>query len=157
MPYTLLLKKQDFKFSSSHFTIFSKTEAEFLHGHNYQVGLKVQFKNVDAKTEMAVDFNAIKKAVRALCNELDEKILLPRNSTFLKITDSPHYPQHTEVRFLDRIYCFPKKEIYFIEASNVTSESLARYLHQKLSSSLPAASFSVTVFETAGQAASYTP
>ncbi len=155
MPYTLLLKKQNFKFSSSHFTIFNKTEAEFLHGHNYQVGLKVQFKTVDAKTEMAVDFNVIKKAVRALCEELDEKILLPRNSSFLKIADSPHYPKHIEVRFADRVYCFPKKEIYFIEASNVTSESLARCLHQKLSPSMLKAVFSVSVHETAGQAAVY--
>lgn len=156
MPYALLLKKQNFKFSSSHFTIFDKTHAEHLHGHNYQVGIKAVFNQVDPATEIAVDFNQIKKAVRALCDQLDEKILIPKNSSFLKINKSPHYAQHIEVKFHDRIYCFPENEVFYIEASNITSESLARYFYQKLQDLMTCDRFTVTVLETAGQAASYT-
>ncbi len=155
MPYALFLKKQNFKFSSSHFTIFSESHAELLHGHNYQVAVKVQLEDVDKNTEMAVDFNVVKKTVRAVCDQMDEKILLPKKSTFLKITESPHYKKHTEVRFQDRIYCFPSNEIFYVDANNITSESLARFIHQQLAKSLSFQSFSVTVYETAGQAASY--
>lgn len=155
MAYALFLKKQNFKFSSAHFTVFSQTEAEALHGHNYQVAIKVFIDNVDSKTEMAVDFNVVKKAVRAICEQLDEKILLPKNSSFLKMAQSPHYKNHTEVRFNDRVYCFPSNEIFHVDASNITSESLARFIHQQLSKALDFGKFAVTVYETAGQAASY--
>ncbi len=155
MPYALFLKKQNFKFSSSHFTIFNESQAEYLHGHNYQVAVKIQLDQVDKKTEMAVDFNVVKKAVRSICDEMDEKILLPKNSTFLKISESPHYKKHTEVRFQDRVYCFPSNEIFYVDANNITSESLARDIHRQLAKSLSFRSFSVTVYETAGQAASY--
>jgi 6-pyruvoyltetrahydropterin/6-carboxytetrahydropterin synthase len=155
MPYALFLKKQNFKFSSSHFTIFSETQAEFLHGHNYQVAVKVHLDNVNKNTEMAVDFNVVKKAVRAICDEMDEKILLPKKSTFLKISESPHYKKHTEVRFQDRVYCFPSNEIFYVDANNITSESLARFIHLQLTKALKIKSFAITVYETAGQAASY--
>ena len=155
MPYALFLKKQNFKFSSSHFTIFSETKAEYLHGHNYQVAVKVMLDEVDKSTEMAVDFNVVKKAVRAVCDQMDEKILLPNKSSFLKITESPHYKKHTEVRFQDRIYCFPSNEIFYVDANNITSESLARFIHQQLAKVLSFKNVTVTVYETAGQAASY--
>ncbi len=155
MPYSLYLKKQNFKFSSSHFTIFSKNTAEGLHGHNYQVAVRAQFAEIQKDTAMAVDFNVIKKAVRALCEELDEKILIPQTSPYLKISDSPHYKNHCEVQFNDRHYCFPKNEVVLINASNITSESLAFDFYQKLKKSLSLEKFSITVFETAGQAATY--
>jgi 6-pyruvoyltetrahydropterin/6-carboxytetrahydropterin synthase len=159
MSYALFLKKQNFKFSSSHFTIFSEKSAEFLHGHNYQVAVKILIDTVNPKTEMAVDFNVIKKAVRTVCDQMDEKILLPKKSTFLKISASPHYKKHTEVRFQDRVYCFPDNEIFYVDANNITSESLARFIHEKLEDTLESAlsfeKLSVTIYETAGQAASY--
>lgn len=155
MPYSLYLKKQNFKFSSSHFTIFSEDTAEGLHGHNYQVAVRAEFSDVQKDTSMAVDFNIIKKAVRSLCEELDEKILIPKTSPYLKIKDSPHYKNHCEIHYNDRHYCFPKKEVVFIHASNITSESLAYDLYQNLAKSLSLDKFSVTVFETAGQAATY--
>jgi 6-pyruvoyltetrahydropterin/6-carboxytetrahydropterin synthase len=156
MSYTLLLKKENFKFSSSHFTIFNKTTAEFLHGHNYQASIKVLFSEVDAETEMAVDFNFIKKEIRKICEEMDEKILLPKKSNFLTIQQSPHYKNHTEVHFNERNYCFPNNEIYYIETNNVTSEALARVIYKKLEKHFTKNKFSVTIFETAGQAAQYT-
>ncbi|MBY0385633.1 6-carboxytetrahydropterin synthase [bacterium] len=155
MAYTLLLKKENFKFSSSHFTIFSKSTAEHLHGHNYQVSIKVLFEKINTETEMAVDFNLIKKEVRQICEQMDEKILLPKKSKFLNIIESPHYKNHTEVHFNERRYCFPNNEIYYIEANNVTSEALARVIYKKLEKHIKGSRFSVTIFETAGQAAQY--
>lgn len=156
MAYTLLLKKENFKFSSSHFTIFDKTTAEHLHGHNYQIAVKVLFEDINTETEMAVDFNFIKKEIRHICDEMDEKILLPKKSKFLKIQASPHYKNHTEVHFNERNYCFPNNEICYIEANNVTSEALARVIYKKLEKHFKKNRFSITVFETAGQAAQYT-
>ena len=155
MTYTLLLKKENFKFSSSHFTIFDKKTAEHLHGHNYHVSLKVLFEEINTETEIAVDFHCIKKEIRSICEQMDEKILLPKKSKFLEIKKSPHYKNHTEVHFNDRNYCFPNNEIFYIEANNVTSEALARIIYKKLEKNLKDYRFSVTVYETVGQAAQY--
>ena len=157
MPYSLFLKKQNFKFSSSHFTIFNKDAAEGLHGHNYQVALRAEFAEVQEDTDLAVDFNPIKKSVRALCENLDEKILIPKNSPYLKITESLNYKNHLEVHFNDRHYCFPEAEVHLLDATNITSESLARVFHKSLQQEITAKTFSITIFETAGQAATYIP
>src|ERR1700733_13558481 len=34
--YRMVLAKEDFKFSSAHFTLFADGSAELLHGHNYR-------------------------------------------------------------------------------------------------------------------------
>lgn len=157
MAYGLFLKKQDFKFSSSHFTLFSKDTAEHLHGHNYQVAVKMSFEEVDEDLDMAVDFNVIKNEVRSLCKSLDEKILIPKKSKYLKIENSPHYKDHIEVQYNQRHYCFPQNEVFFLPVRNITSEALAKFIHDKLKSSLNSkvSSMTVSVFETQGQAASY--
>lgn len=157
MPYRLEISKENFKFSSSHFTVFSADQAEHLHGHNYRVSVELTFQTVDTQTQMAVDFNTIKKAVRALCDGLDEKILVPKSSPFLKISKSPHYEGHTEVRFQARIYTFPTSEVIFVPVTNITSEALAKHLHDELSPVIPpsATALTVTVQETAGQSAVY--
>jgi 6-pyruvoyltetrahydropterin/6-carboxytetrahydropterin synthase len=38
---TLYIDKESHKFSAAHFTIFSATERERLHGHNYSVSAKI--------------------------------------------------------------------------------------------------------------------
>jgi len=157
MPYSLVLAKEQFKFSSSHFTLFSESDAEHLHGHNYSVSVKVGFNDVDKKTEMTVDFQTVKKSIKAVCEKLDEKILIAQKSPFLKIEKSPHYSNHTEVRFKKRVYCFPTEEIFFLPLANITSEGLARYVHGELRASLPKnlKRLAVAVRETPGQSAVY--
>lgn len=157
MPYALTLKKENFKFSASHFTLFSASKAEHLHGHNYLVAIKLKLENVDPQLEMKADFAELKKIIRETCDTLDEKILLPRQSAYLSIEKSPHYPNHTEVRFQKRVYCFPDDEIRVLPVSNITSEALAKFLWDKLH--LPfkrvATALSVSVQETSGQIATY--
>ena len=64
---TLLLQKQNFKFSSAHFLIFDKHRAERLHGHNYQVKVDI---TVPPEAELMkegyfIDFNEFKKLIKA--------------------------------------------------------------------------------------------
>lgn len=157
MPYSLFLKKENFKFSSSHFTIFSSTSAEALHGHNYSVEVNVEFNDIDPSTELKFDFNEIKKVVREHCELMDEKILIPQHSPFLKIQTSPTHKNHTEVLYGERFYCFPSNEVQLLPIANITTEALARYLHSCFLPKFPKAiqKISVTVGETAGQSATY--
>ena len=50
MPrYRMALAKEDFKFSSAHFTLFANGGAELLHGHNYRVRVEISGAGLDAE------------------------------------------------------------------------------------------------------------
>ena len=80
--YRLVLAKEDFKFSVAHFTLFSGTRAELLHGHNYQVSLELTGREVD-EWGLLADVEGVKQAVRGLCRRLDSHTLLPERSPAL--------------------------------------------------------------------------
>jgi len=80
---TIEIHKEYLHFSCAHFTLFSATEREDLHGHNFQIGCEVE--TVIGDTGLCFDYNVIKDALKALCAEIDEQMLLPENSPWLKI------------------------------------------------------------------------
>ena len=65
--FTLVLQKEDFKFSCAHFTLFGPDEAELLHGHNYHVAVEIQGKTLDDEGLLA-SFVEVKSAIRAACD-----------------------------------------------------------------------------------------
>lgn len=125
---SLHIDKQALHFSAAHFTIFSATEAERLHGHNYQV-------TVDIWGDMGgegliIDAGALKAIVKRLCDELDEHTLIPAESPHLTITDEPD--EHLEIRFRDRRYVLPRADCVLMPVPNITIEALARHLGERL-------------------------
>lgn len=155
MSYSLFLKKQNFKFSSAHFTLFNKTSAERLHGHNYKVGLRLKGSKQILENSMICDFNTIKKNVRTTCDLLDEKVLIPTKSKFLKIESAKNFKDHTHIVFSKKNYILPNEDIFLIDCDNITSESLAYFLAQELAPQLKSyfSHLSVSVEETSGQMA----
>lgn len=155
MIYSIRLNKDRFKFSATHFTVFSKDRGETLHGHNYQVILNVHFQGVHESTGLAVEFSKLKDLLKNPCDELDEKVLLPTKSPFMDICKNQN---NIEVRFKDRFYSFPKKDCRLLDIVNTSSECLARWLYENLKASfekLGAKSFSITLLETRGQSVTF--
>jgi 6-pyruvoyltetrahydropterin/6-carboxytetrahydropterin synthase len=154
--YTVHLAKEPFKFSCSHFTILSAEHAERLHGHNYQMRVDVELETVDPKLGMAFDFNAVKPMIRMICTELDERILLPAESPYLKIKNEG---AQLSVSFNQKNYMFPSEDCLILPLSNTTSEELARYACERLSLAMAAQKFwtsiQVEVEETRGQSVSF--
>ena len=69
--YTCIeISKEDLKFSGAHFTIFSATERERLHGHNFKVSLLLTADVGD--NGMCFSYVEIKTRLRKLCAQLDE-------------------------------------------------------------------------------------
>ena len=155
MPFQVSLSKERFKFASSHFTIFSETEAEPLHGHNYNLSVDLDFSGINEKNGLCAEFGFLKNIIQEVCDELDEKVLLPIRSPYLRVEDTdPNY----DVFFAAKRYSFPKEDCALIEVVNISSECLSQWLHQKLSKKLNVIgleSFSVTIEETAGQGVTY--
>jgi len=149
--WTLKISKDRHKFSSSHFTIFSKENAEALHGHNYYVSLEVEGDSLNEQ-ELLIDVVSIKKSLSSVLESWDEKILLPKNSPHLILTGSG---DSINVKYSNRAYSFPSAEVELLDITNVTMESLAKLISDKLLSSLKPMSYKVSVRESQGQEASF--
>jgi 6-pyruvoyltetrahydropterin/6-carboxytetrahydropterin synthase len=128
---TIEITKDYLHFSAAHFTIFSATERENLHGHNFDVSCFVD--TVIGEDGLAFDYNAIKAKLEAFCNELDERMLLP--------ADSPHLRFHREGQEPHRylIVCFAEERIPFLDRDalllpirNATVEEFARWFIERL-------------------------
>ena len=80
--YSVVVAKEYLKFSAAHFIAYPGFR-EPLHGHNYQVSVRVE---ADLGPDgYVLDFGLVKRLTKALCEELDERVLLPRMSDCLTV------------------------------------------------------------------------
>jgi 6-pyruvoyltetrahydropterin/6-carboxytetrahydropterin synthase len=152
--FTVSLAKQDFKFAAAHFTLFGDAPAELLHGHNYRVEVHLDGETLD-ETGLLVDIQAVKRRIRAACDRLDERTLVPDQSSRVQIETRDGQVQ---LRFEGRTYELPEADVLRLPVANVSMELLARMLWEEIAEVLHGSrvqSLRVTLHETAGQSASY--
>lgn len=82
---TIELAKEAMKFSAGHFTIFSASERERLHGHNFTVYAAITGPVDD--NGMLTDYVPVKRALFELCAEYNEYFLLPGESPHLRLRE----------------------------------------------------------------------
>lgn len=80
---TLTIEKGALKFSAGHFTIFSATQRERMHGHNYYLALTYEAEL--AEPGLSFDYRILKSYLRERCRYLDGYFLLPTQSPYLEI------------------------------------------------------------------------
>ncbi|HEY0783420.1 MAG TPA: 6-carboxytetrahydropterin synthase [Thermoanaerobaculia bacterium] len=148
--YRLLLAKESFKFSAAHFTLFGDGRAELLHGHNYHVEVEVAGSELDAYG-LLLDIESFKRTLRALCDRLDTKTLIPAESTELRVEQEG---DEVEVRLGPRRYRLPAPDTLLLPLANTSIELLARLLWLELVPALAGTrveTMAVSVEESAGQ------
>lgn len=121
------ISKEYLSFSAGHFTIFSATERENLHGHNFRVRC-----NVSAEVGadgLAFDYVELKRVLKTLCDELDERVLLPQHSPHLRIE---HRDGLIHARFAEESIPFLERDVLLLPIRNVTIEELAPLLLGRL-------------------------
>ncbi len=121
------ISKEDIKFSGAHFTIFSATERERLHGHNFRVSLVLTAEV--GENGMCFSYVEIKKRLRELCDSIDEYTLLPGESPYLTIREEGDYYQ---TEFAGKALSFLKADTLVLPVRNTTVEEFARYLLELL-------------------------
>jgi 6-pyruvoyltetrahydropterin/6-carboxytetrahydropterin synthase len=123
---TLHIDKQAHKFSAAHFTIFSETERERLHGHNYGVSARIVAEM--GGNGFSADYNVYKRYLQNLCDAHDEYMLLPGSSPWLTIAerDGEYF-----ATFSGKTLRFPVDETLVLPIVNVTVEALAHYLLER--------------------------
>lgn len=124
---SLEIHKEEFNFSAGHFTIFSATERECLHGHNYLVSAAFNIKIEN--NGLSFDYRHYKKKILALCDQLDRHFLLPAQSPYLKLEDAGEYWHaifnHKKIPFL-------KEDVVILPLTNITIEELSHWFLQNL-------------------------
>ena len=133
MSYRIVLEKEDFKFSGTHFTIFGPGRAERLHGHNYRVRCEFRVSSLDPELEMAFDFNDVKPVLREITRSLDEFVLIPALSPHLRIERGEG---NITIVFGPKLYVLPEEDVRLLPVTNLTSEALARHIAEELKSRL---------------------
>lgn len=121
------IDKEDIKFSAGHFTLFADGSRERLHGHNFTVAAVITTR-VTAHG-MAFDYNIIKRALRGLCAELDEYVLIPTQASALKITT---VGRSVVIVFGEDEFRLPLEDVRLLPIRNTTVEEMAAYLLQRL-------------------------
>lgn len=130
MPATLTrieISKEYLNFSAGHFTIFSQTERENLHGHNFQVRCSVTA--AVGKDGMAFDYVQLKRVLKELCDGLDERVLLPELSPYLRLERENGM---VWVRFGQERIPFLERDCLPLPIRNVTIEELSALLLARL-------------------------
>jgi 6-pyruvoyltetrahydropterin/6-carboxytetrahydropterin synthase len=155
---TIEITKDYLHFSAAHFTVFSACERENLHGHNFDVSCFVD--TVIGDDGLAFDYNAIKTKLEALCNELDERTLLPADSPYLSFERDGRAPhEYLIVRFADERIPFLDRDALLLPIRNVTVEEFARWFIDRLVDdsnilALPIAALRIRISSGPGQWAS---
>ena len=119
---TIELNTPQMKFAAGHFTIFSATKRERLHGHNFQVGVSIDVP--EPEDGLVFDYGIYKKQIYHLCRSLHEYFLLPGKSPYGKIERNDD-----QLFFIfngERIP-FLARDVLVLPVPNITVESLASW------------------------------
>ncbi len=124
---TIEIDKQSLHFSAAHFTVFSATERERLHGHNFSLRVRV---NAHVRENgLAFDYNELKQALLLLCEGLDEYTLIPQYSSYLDIKEQGEY---FAVMHNQKTLLLLKTDTVILPLFNITLEELGRYFIEQL-------------------------
>jgi dihydroneopterin triphosphate aldolase (PTPS-III) / 6-pyruvoyltetrahydropterin synthase len=155
--FSINVAKENLKFSAAHFIAYPGFR-EPLHGHNYQVGVRVEGRL--SHTGYVLDFGLIKKIAKEIVDRLDERTIIPAQSDCLKI-DGPSAGKVRVHYELDE-FVFPANDVAMLPIVHSSAEELARYIWSELIAALRARqalddviALDVSVAEGPGQTATF--
>lgn len=127
MNRTLEFYAGELQFCAGHFTIFSKTARERLHGHNYYLEASVAAA-VD-QPGITFDYRLFTDRLKALCDYLDARFLLPTESPYLTIEEEASY---FHVTFDGKRMSLLAEDVLLLPLANITLEELSQWFVDQL-------------------------
>lgn len=154
--FAIHVAKENLKFSAAHFIAYPGFR-EPLHGHNYQVGIRVQ--GDLSASGYVLDFGLVKRLTKEIVDRLDEHTLIPERSDCLRIE---LMGEQVRIRYETDEFILPRKDVCLLPIIHSSAEELARFLWQELRAALAAngalggvVALEIAVAEGPGQAAIY--
>lgn len=124
---TIQLSKEYHEFSAGHFTMFSATHRERMHGHNFTVNAAIDV--VVQDHGIAFDYAIYKDKLSKLCKQLNGYFLLPSKSPYLMIEEQEdYYVGH----FNNEKIPLPKADVILLPLRNISVEELAIWFLDQL-------------------------
>ncbi len=157
--YQIQIKKGALKFAAAHMTVFPNGKKEALHGHNYQVAVKLDVRNANLKK--MTSFGDVKKIIAEVCHQWDEKVLLATRCKYYRVTRKSQ--KEIDFKLCGKRYALPTDEVELISVENITTELLAEEFAKRIQKQIRAVckksglrQFEVLIEESPGQGASFT-
>ncbi len=154
--FRIQVEKDYIGFCSAHFITYEGHRCETLHGHNYRARITIE--GPLDENFYVLDFVKVKRMMKAICDELDHRVLLPLHNPLLELEVGE---ESVSVRYKHRHFLFPREDVVLLPIPNTTAEMLAQYickraleeLHKWGADNLSA--IEVEVEEAIGQSATY--
>jgi 6-pyruvoyltetrahydropterin/6-carboxytetrahydropterin synthase len=121
--FSIRIEKDYIGFCSAHFITYDSDMCEALHGHNFAVRLVLEG-SLD-ENYYVMDFIRVKKMLKAICDQIDHRVLLPAESKLVKVERDG---DSISAQYKERRYLFPQEDVVLLPIPNVTSEMLAQYI-----------------------------
>ena len=121
--FSIEVAKDYFNFASAHFLIFADGQREPLHGHNYQVSVKLEGE-LD-RAGVVLDFITFKPMVKRICDSLDHRTLIQSKSPVLQVR---RRAREIEVRYRQQKIVLPKQDVLLLPIANTSTELLAEHV-----------------------------
>jgi len=103
-----------------------------IHGHSYHVDVQVEGER-SGEFGFVVDFKKVKELMRAICEKLDHKVLIPLKSDKIEFKNLEN-----SIDFIigDKEYKLPAEDCCLLPLKSTSAEDLAEFLADKLYNSL---------------------
>lgn len=156
--FRVTVSKDYLVFAAAHFITFTGHRCERLHGHNYRVSVALEG-GLEQESWYVLDFGALKRLMKSLCDELDHLVLLPLENPLLSVEEGT---ESVTVSFKGKLrYVFPREDCALLPIPNTTVEMLAQYIATRVAEALEEmnaerlTAIEVEVQESFGQSAVY--
>ena len=151
---TIEITKPYLEFSAGHFTIFSPTHREKMHGHNFNLHADIVAEVQDIG--IAFDYMIYKTKLLQMCKQLNGYFLLASQSPYFKLEEKGNSYIGA---FNGETFSFPKDDVIVLPIRNVTVEELAEWFLAQLTQDKAAIeehrihAITLKVFSSPGQGA----
>jgi 6-pyruvoyltetrahydropterin/6-carboxytetrahydropterin synthase len=125
--FSIEVAKDYFNFASAHFLIFANGEREPLHGHNYQVSVKLEGELDPAG--VVLDFITFKPMVKGICDSLDHRTLIQTESPDIRVRQRA---KEIEIRYRQQKIILPKQDVILLPLANTSTELLAEHVANRI-------------------------
>lgn len=125
--FSIEVAKDYFNFASAHFLIFANGKREPLHGHNYQVSVKLEGE-LD-RAGVVLDFISFKPMVKRICDSLDHRTLIQTESPLVRVR---RRAAEIEVRYRQQKIILPKQDVILLPLANTSTELLAEHVANRI-------------------------
>ena len=131
--YSVVVSKEYLKFAAAHFIAYPGFR-EPLHGHNYQMSVRVEA--ALGPDGYVLDFGVVKRLAKALCEELDERVIVPLRSDCLSVREEGDVVSVTTET--GDHFAFPRADVRLLPIVHSSAEELAAHLLERMRAALHA-------------------